>query len=92
MLAFYHAWQRRSDIVYSSQIGDGHICIPLCLGLFAVLRPVPLPPFFQPALRILGGAVLVHAICLFTVGQLPRPIAALLVASYAGFLDAGLMT
>ena len=33
LLAFYWGWKRRADIVYSSQVGDGHICIPLCLGL-----------------------------------------------------------
>ncbi|WP_324725998.1 sodium:calcium symporter [Actomonas aquatica] len=91
LLAFYYAWRRRADIVYSSQVGDGHICIPLCLGLFAVLQPVPLPDFFQTAVIILGGAVLVHGICLLTVGRLPRPIAAGLVVAYAWFVYTGLI-
>lgn len=90
LLAFYYAWKRRADIVYTSQVGDGHICIPLCLGLFAVLRPVPLPALFDSALGLLGGAVLVHGCCLLTVGRLPRPVAGMLVAAYGWFLFAGL--
>ncbi len=91
LLAFYYAWRRRADIVYTSQVGDGHICIPLCLGLFAVLRPVPLPAFFQTAMFILAGAVIVHAACLLSIGRLPRPIAGVLVGAYAWFVYAGLI-
>lgn len=91
LLAFYYAWRKRADIVYSSQIGDGHICIPLCLGVFAVMRPVPLPAFFLPAIAVLGGAVLVHAVCLLTTGRLPRPIAGALVAAYGWFVYTGLL-
>ena len=36
LLAFYYSAKGRSDIAYSSQIGDCHICIPLCLGLYAI--------------------------------------------------------
>jgi cation:H+ antiporter len=36
VLAAYYAWAGRADIVYSSQVGDGHICIPMCIGLFAM--------------------------------------------------------
>ena len=91
LLAFYYAWRRRADIVYSSQIGDGHICIPLCIGLFAALRPVPLPPVFTTAIMILGGAVVVHLGCLLTIGRLPRWLGAVLIAAYGGFLYAGLI-
>ena len=91
LLAFYYAWKKRADIVYSSQIGDGHICIPLCLGLFAVLRPVPVPDFFTTALYLLGGAVIAHGICLLTVGRLPRWVAGVLIAAYVGFVYSGLL-
>ncbi|OHE89299.1 MAG: sodium:calcium symporter, partial [Verrucomicrobia bacterium RIFCSPLOWO2_12_FULL_64_8] len=40
LLALYWGWKRRADIVYTSQVGDGHICIPLCLGLFALYQSV----------------------------------------------------
>lgn len=91
LLAFYYAWQRRADIVYASQIGDGHICIPLCLGLFAVLRPIPMPDFFLTAVALLGGAVATHTICLLSFGRLPRPVAAILVVAYGVFVYSGLL-
>jgi hypothetical protein len=43
ILAAYYAWAGRADIVYSSQIGDGHICIPMCIGLFALFSVVQVP-------------------------------------------------
>jgi cation:H+ antiporter len=91
LLAFYYAWKKRAEIVYSSQVGDGHICIPLCLGLFAILRPVPVPEFFQAAILILGGAVVVHGVCLLTLGRLPRPVGAALVVAYGWFVYSGLL-
>ncbi len=91
LLAFYYAARRRADIVYASQIGDGHICIPLCLGLFALLRPIPLPEFFFTAVYLLGGAVLVHAACLLILGRLPRWMGAGLVVAYAAFVYSGLL-
>ncbi len=91
LLAFYYAWRKRADIVYSSQVGDGHICIPLCLGLFAVLRPVPLPGFFDTACLILVGAVAVHAVCLLALGRLPRVVGAVLVGAYGWFVYTGLI-
>lgn len=91
LLAFYYAARRRADIVYASQIGDGHICIPLCLGLFAVLRPVPIPDFFLQAVGLLGIAVVVHAACLLTVGRLPRWVGGGLVLAYGAFVYSGLL-
>jgi len=82
VLAFYYAYQRRADVVYSSQVGDGHICIPLCIGLFAIFRPMPLPAFFNPGLLFLAGAGLVHLSCIVLLGKLPKPIALLLIAAY----------
>ena len=35
MLALYFGWRRKPEVVYSSQVGDGHICLPLCVGIFA---------------------------------------------------------
>src|SRR5688572_29755723 len=34
LLALYFGATRRAEVVYTSQIGDGHICIPLCIGVF----------------------------------------------------------
>lgn len=90
LVAFFYAARRRADVVYSSQIGDGHICIPLCIGLFAAVRPLPLPPLFAEALPFLLGALGVHALCLALLGRLPRAIAGLLLLGYAWFTTAGL--
>jgi cation:H+ antiporter len=90
MIAFYWGWKRRADIVYSSQIGDGHICIPLGLGICALAAPVEVPAFFITGLLILLGATAVQAICLIAFGGLPRWAGWAFIASYAWFLYLGL--
>ena len=69
LLAFYYAAKGRADIVYASQVGDGHICVPLCLGLAAAWRPLAIPAFFGTGFfyagRILGddpGLLRVHVL------------------------------
>lgn len=89
LLALYWGAKRRADVVYSSQVGDGHICIPLCLGLLALLGPVAVPPFFFTGLALIAGAVVVHAALLLAAGGLPRWAGALLLAGYAWFVWAG---
>ena len=91
LLAFYCAARRRADIAYASQIGDGHICIPLCIGVAAVLHPLAVPAQFQTGLAILLGAALVHALCVLLADGLPRWMGWPLLAAYAWFLAAGLM-
>lgn len=91
LLAFFYAARRRADIAYASQVGDGHICIPLCLGLSALSQPLALPPFFETGIAILAGASLVHALCVWLVNGLPRWMGWPLIAGYAWFLAAGLM-
>ena len=90
VLAFYWAWRRRADVVYSSQVGDGHICIPLCLGLFALWKPLPTAGFFTTGLGLLLGAIGVHALLLLITGGLPRWAGGVLTAAYAWFLWQGL--
>jgi len=90
LLAFFWGWKRRPDIVYSSQIGDGHICIPLALGLCALWTPVAVPGFFQTGLLILLGATAAHAVLLLAFGGLPRWSGWVLAAAYAWFLYEGL--
>lgn len=91
VLAVYWGWKRRADVVYTSQVGDGHICIPLCLGLFALVKPLPVTEFFQTGLSILSGAVAVHGIMLLVTGGLPRWAGALLTLAYGWFVWAGLL-
>ncbi len=90
LLALYYGWRGRPEVVYASQIGDGHICIPLCLGLFALFRPIPTPDFFQLGVMVLLGAVTVHFVFIGVFARLPRFIGALLVAGYGVFLWKGL--
>ncbi len=90
LLAFYYAAKRRADIAYSSQIGDGHICIPLCVGLAAMIQPVAVPAFFEKGLVLLIGAAVVHGACV-VAGGVPRWMGWVLGAAYAWFVVAGLM-
>lgn len=89
-LAAYYAWRSRADIVYSSQAGDGHICIPLCLGLAAALAPFAPPAWFADALLVLAGAAGFHALLVAVFGGLPRVLAVLPIAAYVWCLREGL--
>lgn len=90
LLAFYYAARRRADIVYASQVGDGHICIPLCIGVGALLQPLPVSPFFLSGLGVLVAASVAHAGCIMLAGGLPRWLGWPLVAAYAWFVISGL--
>jgi cation:H+ antiporter len=91
LLALYYGWKRRPEVIYSSQVGDGHICIPLCVGIFALFRPMQLPSFFEIGTLILAGATLLHCFFVTFFGQLPRAMGLLLIAAYAVFLYKGLL-
>ncbi len=92
VLAFYYAWKHRGDVVYSSQVGDGHICIPLCIGLYAIFKPMPLPPFFQNGLLFIASVALVHLLCVVLLRGLPKLVALgmLAVYGYALFIQLSL--
>jgi len=89
LLAFFYAARRRADIAYASQVGDGHVCIPLCLGLSAVLQPMAVPAFFEIGVGILAAAAAVHATFIAFAGGLPRWMGWPLVLAYAAFLASG---
>ncbi|HEX2860345.1 MAG TPA: sodium:calcium symporter [Lacunisphaera sp.] len=91
VLALYWGWRRRADVVYSSQVGDGHICIPLCLGLFALARPLPMSGFVNQGLMLLLGSAVVHGLFLLFGGGLPRWAGAALCLAYGWFVYAGLV-
>lgn len=91
LIAFYYAARRRADIAYASQVGDGHICIPLCVGLSAFVAPLAVPKFFETGLAILCGAALVHALCVMFADGLPKWMGWPLLAAYAWFVGAGLL-
>jgi cation:H+ antiporter len=92
MLALYYAYRKRPAVVLSSQVGDGHICIPMCIGLFALFRPIGIVPYFQTSIFLILGASLVQLLFLGILGRLPRVVGALMVGSYFVFLYKGLIS
>jgi cation:H+ antiporter len=89
ILALYYGWRRKPEIIYTSQIGDGHICIPLCVGLAAILNPLSTPSIFNPAIGLLGAAVVIHYAVVGFFGQLPRFVGLLLTLMYIVFVAKG---
>jgi len=90
LLALYYGWKGNPEVVYTSQIGDGHISIPLCLGIYALYRPLTLPSFFVPGVSILIASAIAHFFFVAFVGRLPRWMGCALVITYVIFLIQGL--
>jgi len=90
LLALYYGRRGNPEVVYTSQVGDGHICIPLCVGLYALWRPLNVPAFFDTGLLLLAIATLVHLFFVAAFGRLPRWMGWVLVAGYIVFLAIGL--
>ena len=90
LLAVYYSWRGQPETVYASQVGDSHVSIPLCIGIYALYHTLPLTPFFHVAMLLLLGATLVHFLCVALLGRLPRFAGGLLLAAYAMFLWKGL--
>ncbi len=91
LVALYYAWARRADIVFSSQIGDGHICIPMCVGIFALFKPIEIPTFFNLSISIVMSAGFFLFLFLVFLGRLPRKAGLLLTVAYGLFIYEGLM-
>lgn len=89
-LALYYSRIGRQDIVLSSQIGDGHICIPMCIGLFALFNPIQVPAFFQTGIFIILGAAAVHFLAIAALGRIPRFLGVGLLGGYGLFLYLGI--
>jgi cation:H+ antiporter len=89
LLAFFYAARKRAEVVYSSQVGDGHICIPLGIGFFALLKPLPMPAHATTGLMMLMAGAAIHLVFLLFTGGLPRWAGWMLVAGYAGFVFTG---
>jgi len=90
LLAFYYGARNRMDVVYTSQSGDAHICIPLCIGLFAAFRVIPASDFLQQSLLILMGLCAAHLLFVVALGRLPRILAALFIVAFGYFLWSGI--
>jgi cation:H+ antiporter len=91
LLAVYYSLRRQPETVYASQVGDAHVSIPLCLGIYALYHTMVLPAFFQTGMFILLGATLVHLFFIAVFGQLPRFAGVALVLAYGYFLAKGLL-
>jgi cation:H+ antiporter len=89
--AFYYAYAGRADIVYSSQVGDGHICIPMCIGVFALFAPIRTPQFLDLGILVIAGAALIHFMFISLFGRLPRFMGLVFSAAYAYFIYRGLL-
>jgi cation:H+ antiporter len=90
LLALYYAHAGRQDIVVSSQVGDGHICIPMCIGLFALLHNIAMPRFFQLGVVVILAAGALNFLSIVIWGRLPRLVGVLLLGGYGVFLYKGL--
>src|SRR5206468_10335998 len=86
LLAVYYTWRKQPETVYASQVGDCHVSIPLCMGIYALYYPLTLPAFFQTGMLILVCATVMHLLFVAIFGQLPRLAGWILVAGYAAFL------
>jgi cation:H+ antiporter len=91
LLAFYYGWRGQPETVYASQVGDSHVSIPLCIGIYALYHTMVVTPFFHIGMFILLGTTLVHFFCVALFGQLPRAVGWVLVAAYGIFLYKGLV-
>jgi cation:H+ antiporter len=91
MLALYYGWRGNPEIVYTSQVGDGHICIPLCVGIFALYQPFTVPAVFETGMALLFGATILHVVCVMLFGGLPRVMGWLCLIAYSVFLYKGLL-
>jgi cation:H+ antiporter len=91
LLAFYYGRKGNPEVVYASQVGDGHICIPLCLGVAAIYHPIELTPVFRASVIILVAAALVHFAFVAVFGRLPRWMGVVLTVTYFVFLALGLV-
>jgi cation:H+ antiporter len=89
LLAFYYAWRGNPEVVYTSQVGDGHICIPLCVGIYALYQTLEVPAFFATGVAILLATTGVHFVCVMLFGRLPRWVGWVLTATYGVFLYKG---
>lgn len=91
LLALYYSLKGKPEVVYTSQVGDSHVSIPLCIGVYALYHTMKMPEFFQVSMYILLGATLIHFFFIGVLGRLPRLAGLVLVLAYAYFLKIGLL-
>ncbi len=90
LLAFYYGWRGNPEVVYASQVGDGHVSIPLSIGVYALYRNIRVPAFFHTGVLILLAAALFHMLAVILFGRLPKLFGWFLLVTYLVFLYTGL--
>jgi cation:H+ antiporter len=91
LLSLFYGWRGNPEVVYTSQVGDGHICIPLCVGIYALYQSFTLPAVFQAGVLVLGGATIAHIVFVTLLGGLPRIMGWVLVLAYGYFVYVGVL-
>jgi cation:H+ antiporter len=91
LLAVYYGIQGQPETVYSSQVGDCHVSIPLCLGVYTMYHNMNMPAFFHAGMWILIISALLHIFFVAIFGRLPRWFGVILVFAYGIFLWKGLL-
>jgi len=92
VLAFYYGWRGQPETVYASQVGDCHVSIPLCLGVYTMFHSMAMPPLFYVGMWILLISTLLHVFFVTFFGRLPRIFGLTLVIAYGYFLWKGLLS
>ncbi len=92
LLALYYGWRGQPETVYASQVGDSHISIPLCIGIYTMFHTMEIAPIFNTGMFILLGATLVHFLCVALLGRLPRIVGLMLIVAYIVFIYKGLLS
>jgi cation:H+ antiporter len=90
-IALYYSRIGRQDILLSSQIGDSHICIPMCIGLFSIFNTIHVPDSFQTGISVILGAGAIHFLSIAVFGRVLRTMGFGLLGGYAYFLSEGMM-
>ncbi len=91
VLAFYYGFRGQPETVYTSQVGDAHVSIPLCIGVYALFNTMTLPSYYQLGMMLLFGSTLVHLFFVAVFGRLPRVVGAAMVIAWLYFLYNGLL-
>src|SRR5262249_19348427 len=89
-LAIYYARRGNSEVVFTSQVGDGHVSLPLCVGIFCFFSKFQGLGFFHAGAAILMISALLHFVFVAIFGRLPRLVGWGLVLAYLVFLYKGL--
>ena len=90
-IALYDGLIGRQNIVVTSQVGDSHVCIPMCIGFFALFDKMTIPDFFLIGIHTIAGAAALHFLFIPLMGRLPRMLVVVLLGAYGAFIYTGVV-